>query len=273
VPTALTDRDRERYDRGLRFFRWVDMVPRATPWEAQLRLKRARVVLVGLGGTGGHAALALVASGVGRLHCVDGDTVEWSNLNRQILYAETDVGRPKTAAAAARLRALNSDVDLTVTDRMLTGEADLRALAADCDVLMLCADRPSEIRVWANRACLAAGTPWTDAGYHGPMVTAAAYVPGGGPCYECVWAAEFGRRRAMGAQREYTLARGDTNAVTAASAGLSGQLAAHLAISLLTGAPSVRPGCIQGVNLVAPDHHIFLADPWRPGCPACGGPV
>ena len=102
------------------------------------------------------------------------------------------------------------------------------------------------------------------------MVTAAAYVPGDGPCYECVWRAEYERHRAMGSEREYTVERGDTNAVTAPSAGLSGQFAAHLAISLITGAPPVHPGRLLGVNLVSPDHHVFLDDPRRPDCPACG---
>src|SRR5262249_57258164 len=130
-----------------------------------------------------HAALGLVASGVGRLHCVDADTVELTNLNRQILYGESDLGRPKVEVAADRLRHLNSGVALTTARETVIGEADVRALASGCDVLVLCADRPSEIRLWANRACLATGTPWVDAGYHGPMVAAAAYVPGEGPCY------------------------------------------------------------------------------------------
>ncbi len=104
-PAGLTARDKARHDRGRRWFRWVDLVPRASSWDAQARLARSRVTVVGLGGSGAGAAAALAASGVGRLHCVDPDAVELSNLNRQVLYSEDDIGRPKVDAALERLRA------------------------------------------------------------------------------------------------------------------------------------------------------------------------
>ncbi|WP_405107379.1 ThiF family adenylyltransferase [Micromonospora sp. NBC_01405] len=271
-PPELTDRDRERHDRGRRFHRWVDLVPRATSWEPQLALKRSRAVVVGLGGTGGAAALALAAGGVGRLHCVDPDVVELSNLNRQTMYVEDDIGRPKVDAAVARLRRLNSDIEVTGERSEVRGPGDLRRLVAGCDVLLLCADRPGAIRAWANRVCLGAATPWVDAGYHGPVVTAAAYLPGVGPCYECFWLAEHDKRRRDDPSAEYTVQRESSSAVSASSAGLSGHLAAHLATALLTGVPAVRPGQLQGINLVAPDQHFLIAHPPHPRCPAgCGG--
>ncbi len=94
--------------------RWMDLRPRTSSWEPQtLLLRRARVLLVGVGGTGGAAARDLVASGVGHLHCVEPDVVELSNLNRQTLFREDDLGRPKLDAALAALRALNTDTTLT----------------------------------------------------------------------------------------------------------------------------------------------------------------
>lgn len=105
--TELTAQDRERYDRSLAYFRWLDRHPRTSSWDSQLALLRARVTVVGVGGTGGVVALALTASGVGRIHCVDSDVVELSNLNRQVLYTEQDLGRPKVEAAVDRLRKLN----------------------------------------------------------------------------------------------------------------------------------------------------------------------
>jgi molybdopterin/thiamine biosynthesis adenylyltransferase len=271
-PPELSERDKERYDRSRRFYRWTDLTPRASQWEPQVALRTARVVVVGLGGTGGTAALALAASGVGRLHCVDDDRVELSNLNRQILYSEKDIGRLKIDAAADRLRLLNSDISVTVERLRVRGSDDFAALVRDRDVLLLAADRPGEIRAWANRACLDRSKPWVDSGYHGPRASVCVYVPRQGPCYECQWLAEHDRNRALGIARDYSTVRGGTSAVSATSAGMSGHLAAHAVIALLTGTSPVWPGRIYGVNLVAPDDEFVLDDPRRLDCPACGSP-
>jgi molybdopterin/thiamine biosynthesis adenylyltransferase len=268
-PAVLTERDKERYGRGRLFYRWVDLTPRASWWEPQIRLRDSRVIVVGIGGMGGHAALALAASGVGQVHCVDRDDVELSNLNRQTLFTEEDVGRSKVAAAVDRLRAVNSDIQITGARLAIQGEADLRPLADDCDLLMLCADEPGEIRAWTNRACLAAGRPWVDGGYEGPIVTATAYLPHQGACYECMSLVQHERDAAAGITR---VRGGGPHAVTAPSAGLSGYLAAHLAICVLTGVAPICSGLVQGINLIAPDHHFLIEPSWRSDCPACGGP-
>ncbi|MEV4621417.1 ThiF family adenylyltransferase [Asanoa sp. NPDC049573] len=130
---VLSNRERERYSRGRLFYRWIDLRPGATGWEPQLLLRAARMVVAGLGGTGGAAASALAASGVGRLHCVDSDTVEVSNLNRHLLYTEADLGRSKVDAAVERLRALNPDIVVTGERLAITGVDDLAGLAKGCD--------------------------------------------------------------------------------------------------------------------------------------------
>ena len=239
MPAGLTERDRRRYDRAVGYYRWLDLTPRASSWEPQARLRDARVTILGVGGTGGVAALALAASGVGRLHCVDPDEVELSNLSRQVLYTEDDIGRPKAEAAVARLRQPEQrHRDHRAANWRLAATDDVRGLAEDCDVLLLGADRPPELRIWANRACLAAKRPWVDAGYHGPLVQTAAFVPGEGPCWECSRLALRDRHAADGAfpgdapeRREAVFGGGRRGA----AAGISGYLAAHLVIALITG--------------------------------------
>ncbi len=127
-PSQLSPREQQRYDRGRQFHRWLDMRRRDNSWEPQLRLKQARVTVLGLGGTGGTVALALAASGVGRIHCVDADVVELSNLNRQTQFDETDIGRPKADVTAGRLRRLNSDIEVTSERLTVTEPAQLPAL-------------------------------------------------------------------------------------------------------------------------------------------------
>jgi bacteriocin biosynthesis cyclodehydratase domain-containing protein len=235
-------------------------------------LRDARVTILGMGGTGGIAAMALAASGVGHLHCVDPDEVELSNLSRQVLYTEDDIGSPKADRAVARLRRLNSDIAVTGQRMAATCVADVLSLAQDCDVLVLTADRPPDVRIWANRACLAAKRPWVDAGYHGPLVQCGAFVPGEGPCWECVRLAMRDREAADGANTGDSPERSGAvaQAVGAAAAGISGYLTAHLAISLITGVPTVTPGRVQTVNLAALDAPLVRDDPPHPRCEACG---
>jgi molybdopterin/thiamine biosynthesis adenylyltransferase len=272
VPDGLTERDLRRYERAVRYFRWLDLTPRASSWEPQARLRAARVTILGVGGTGGIAALALAASGVGHLHCVDPDEVELSNLSRQILYTEDDIGKPKTDSAVTRLQHLNTDVEITGQRMEAAGIEDVLELARDCDVLLLAADRPPELRIWCNRACLAANRPWVDAGYHGPLVQTGAFVPGEGPCWECTRLALRDSHAEDGAHPDDSPHRPEAafGAVGAVSAGISGYLAAHLVIALLTGIPPVAPGRIETINLAALAAPLAIDDPPHPECEACG---
>lgn len=271
-PVELTERDKERYDRARGYFRWLDLTPRASAWEPQERLRRARVTVLGIGGTGGVAALALAAAGVGRLHCVDPDVVELSNLCRQVIYTEDDIGVPKADAAVARLRRLNADITVSGEQLRAGSITDVLPLAQGCDVLLLAADQPPEVRLWTNRACIAARRPWVDAGYHGPLVEATQYVPGAAACWECLHDTVRERYAELGANLEDAPGRGAAvaAAVGAVSAGFAGYLAAHQVISLITGVPPAAPATLQSVNLARLDAPLTLAYPPRPGCPACG---
>ncbi|MFR9674682.1 HesA/MoeB/ThiF family protein [Streptomyces sp. TR06-5] len=297
-PRDLTRRERERYGRGATLARWMDLTPRTGPWDVQGTLREARVLLVGVGGTGGYAAEALVSSGVGHLHCVDPDVVELSNLNRQPLYREKDIGAPKVDAALATLRALNSDVVVTGEQREVADADGLAALLdapsgsgrvrggesgdgrdrgdRGYDLLVVAADRPPEIRRWANRTCLASGTPWVDAGYRGPLVTVGVHAPGRGACWECLRAGEVERRDLRlpcGSDEELASPRMPWNPASAVTAGLSGLLLAHASLTLLTGVPPVRPGFRFGLNLMTPGEPVLHRFAARPDCPACGTPT
>ncbi|MFC7382307.1 HesA/MoeB/ThiF family protein [Sphaerisporangium rhizosphaerae] len=272
----LTPRERDRYSRGQAFFRWADLTPREHGWDAQLRLRRSRVLVVGVGGVGACAAQALAASGAGVLRLVDDDRVELANLNRQLLFTEADIGRPKVEVAVERLSRLNSDIEVSGAVLRVRSERDLAALLPGFDVVAMCADEPKGedgIRVWAGRACFAAGIPWVGGGYSGPLVTTGVFAPGRGACYECMQRIEDRRRAGPGHGPPGAAGRpvhlGGPGAI-ATSAGMCGHMVAHGVIRLITEVPPVTACYIQGTNLVAPEQPIFGEFPQgEPGCAVC----
>jgi molybdopterin/thiamine biosynthesis adenylyltransferase len=178
--------ERERYDRQLRYF--ADLASGSTPAsEYHGRIRAARVALLGVGGLGSWAAYALACCGVGEFVLVDGDTVEESNFNRQILYRERDIGRLKTEAAAEALSEFNSACALTSVPQRLDGVEAIRAVVAGADFVVNAADWPAhDIERWTNAACVAEGIPFITMSHAPPVARVGPlYVPGTTGCYAC----------------------------------------------------------------------------------------
>ncbi|MEV8100267.1 ThiF family adenylyltransferase [Kitasatospora sp. NPDC085879] len=263
-PADLSSAERDRYRRNREFFRMVDLRPQPGRWDAQLSLKQAGVVVLGLGGTGSHAAWALAAAGVGRVHCVDPDVVERANLARQVLYTEDDLGQPKAGTAARRLRAVNSEIAVSHECRAVDSPEALADLVTGYHALALCADEPDSeaLRGWASEACARTGVPWVGGGYDGPYISVGVFGPQG-PCFQCLAAGEEAR-----------LPRGPAprlggNGVIGPSAAISGNLVAYEIIALLTGISRIPPGYLRGLNLIVPDEPVLIRHPARPGCRYC----
>lgn len=123
----------------------------------QHALEASTALVIGLGGLGCPAAQYLAGAGVGRLLVLDRDVVELSNLQRQTLYAEADIGQPKAQAAARRLQGMNTDIDVQTLHTRLSEDV-LQTRIAQADVVLDCTDNfPSRFAI--NRACLAARRP------------------------------------------------------------------------------------------------------------------
>lgn len=133
------------------------MLPEIGP-EGQERLCAARVLIVGLGGLGAPVATYLAGAGVGHIALCDPDTVSLSNLQRQTLYAEANLGKPKAECALRRLRELNSEIDFTADPEGLTPENAAR-LVAECDLVVDCTDNFTT-RYLIDDTCAEAGRPW-----------------------------------------------------------------------------------------------------------------
>ena len=157
--------------------------------EGQLALRAARVVVVGAGGLGAPVLLYLAAAGVGRIDLYDDDRVDLSNLQRQVLFATDDVGRPKAAAAAERLRRLNPEIDVQASTSRIGPDNAVSAFA-EADVVIDGSDTFGT-RYAVNDACVAADVPLVHgavAQFHGQVAVFHGRLDGRlGPCYRCVF--------------------------------------------------------------------------------------
>jgi molybdopterin/thiamine biosynthesis adenylyltransferase len=148
----------------------------------QQALKRARVLIVGVGGVGAPAALYLAAAGVGTLGLIDDDAVALSNLQRQILFATADIDRTKVETAAERLTALNPGVAVEIFARRLTSDS-AADLVAGFDIVLDGTD-DFATRHAVNAACVAAGKPLVSGALGRWSGQVGVFT--GRPCYQCL---------------------------------------------------------------------------------------
>ena len=153
----------------------------------QAALAASHVLVIGLGGLGCPAAQYLAGAGVGQLALIDRDTVELTNLHRQGLYSEADLGRRKVDAAAERLRTINAEIEISPLHSTLT-DAVLSDSTTAADVVVDCTDNfPSRFAI--NRACLAARTPLISGAAigWGGQVGVFRHDQAGAACYRCLF--------------------------------------------------------------------------------------
>lgn len=261
----------ERFDRQLRYFSDVGSGS-PTPSQCQERLRGAKVAVLGVGGLGSWAAWALACCGIGEMRLVDGDEVEISNLNRQILYTEADLGQPKVERAAERLRAFDSGCRITATRRRLESEADIAGFIAGCDVVIDAADWPAhDIERWCNAACFAAGIPYITMSHFPPIARVGPlYVPGATGCFLCQEAAYRREYPLFDVVIEQRRAKPSPAATLGPACGLIGGQVGLEVMHLLTGL--ARPST-QGVahmydlQTLEVKRERVVAEP---GCPVCG---
>ena len=153
--------------------------------EGQRKLKAASVLVVGAGGLGSPTAIYLAAAGVGRIGIVDHDVVDQSNLQRQILYSEADVGRPKIEVAQERLRALNPEVEVQVYQEALTSENALDIIQ-EYDVVVDGTDN-YPTRYLVNDACVLLKKPNVYGSIFRFEGQASVFDATEGPCYRCLY--------------------------------------------------------------------------------------
>lgn len=243
---SFSDREVERYARHL--------VLREIGGPGQQKLKAARVLVVGAGGLGAPAALYLAAAGVGVIGLADADTVSLSNLQRQVLYVEGDVGRPKVEAAAQRLAALNPHVEV-IAHPVWLESANARQIVRDYDLVLDGTD-DFATRFAVSDACLVEGKTLVS-GALGRW-TGQVGVFHGQPCYRCLVPE-------VPPDAETCALVG----VVGALAGTIGSMMALEAVKLITGAGQPLAGRLLIYDALAGETRTVRigADP---ACPSCG---
>ncbi len=176
-PPALSRDEILRYSRHL-------LLPEVT-LEGQRRLKAARVLVVGAGGLGSPLALYLAAAGVGRIGLVEFDSLDLTNLQRQVLYATSDVGRPKLEAARERLAGLNPEIEI-VPHRVRLSSENAMDLVRSYDVVADGTDN-FPTRYLVNDACVLAGKPNVHASVFRFDGQVSVFDAARGPCYRCLF--------------------------------------------------------------------------------------
>jgi adenylyltransferase/sulfurtransferase len=151
----------------------------------QEKLKNARVAVIGVGGLGSPAVLYLAASGVGHIGLIDGDRVDLSNLQRQVLYDTRSIGRLKVEAARERLLGLNPAIEVSAHPVELCA-ANAAGILSGYDIVLDGTDRFAP-RYLANDACVMSGKSLISAAIHRFEGQAFTYVPDRGPCYRCLF--------------------------------------------------------------------------------------
>jgi molybdopterin/thiamine biosynthesis adenylyltransferase len=153
----------------------------------QRRIMEGKVLIVGAGGLGAPAAMYLAAAGVGTIGIADADAVDLSNLQRQIIHATADVGKPKVLSAGETMKAMNPDVE-TVTYHEWVNAANISDIIRDRDYDFIIDGTDNfPVKFLINDACVMLKKPFSHAGiirFQGQLLT---YLPGGGPCYRCVF--------------------------------------------------------------------------------------
>jgi adenylyltransferase/sulfurtransferase len=183
APSAATPAASLSKEEVLRYSRHLIMPE--VGMEGQLKLKQAKVLCIGTGGLGAPLGLYLAAAGVGRIGLVDFDTVDFTNLQRQVLFGTSDVGRPKIEAAADHLRNLNPLIQIDSFETRLTSENALD-LFKDYDIIVDGTDN-FPTRYLVNDACVLLGKPNVYGSIFRFEGQITIFGAPGGPCYRCLY--------------------------------------------------------------------------------------
>jgi len=173
----LTEKELQRYDRQIMLYGFGE--------EGQEKLKKAKVFIAGSGGLGSPIAIYLAAAGVGTIRIADHDKVELSNLNRQVLHWEENIGGGKADSASSKLKKMNMDIRVESIARTITG-ANAARLVGDSDLIVDAMDN-LPTRYLLNKTAVEKRIPFIHGAVYGFEGRAMTVIPGKSACLNCIY--------------------------------------------------------------------------------------
>ena len=228
--------------------------------EGQLKLLSARVLVVGAGGLGAPILMYLAAAGIGTLGIVDHDTVDLSNLQRQVIHSTDDIGVPKVRSAAERIELINPEIEV-IEHRMRLGPDNAERLFADYDLIVDGSDNFSA-RYLSNETCVKLKKPLVSAAvvrFEGQLSTFKPHVDG--PCYRCLFPEP---------PDADIVPRCDTVGIFGAITGVMGSLQATEVLKEILGLGTSMAGYLLLFDALDQTFRKIKTAK-DPGCPVCGG--
>ncbi len=239
----FSERERERYKRQMLLF----------GDEGQERLKKAHIFIAGAGGLGSPVSLYLAVAGVGTITIVDTDVVDRTNLNRQILHFDRDIGRKKTESAQEKLQEINPDITIHAIDIKID-ETNAADLVGEADGIVDALDN-YPARYLLNEVAIAEEIPLFHGGIRGFYGQATTIIPGTTPCLKCIFPKPPPQ---------------EIFPVVGATAGIIGTVQANEVLKYLLGIGEMLTGrLIIWDGLLAHAEEICVER--NPACVACGG--
>ena len=248
---SFTNEQLERYSRHI--------ILKEIGAKGQKKLLNARVLIIGAGGLGAPAAMYLAAAGVGTIGIADADEVDLSNLQRQIIHATKDLGKPKVQSAKETMNDLNPDVTVNTYHTFVTS-ANIREIIRDYDFIIDGTDNfPAKFLI--NDACVMEKKPFSHAGiirFKGQLMT---YVPGEGPCYRCVFRDPPPKDAVPTCKQA---------GVVGAMGGVIGSLQAMEAIKFIVGKGQLLTGHLLTYDALTMEFRKIKLPHHTENCPICG---
>lgn len=238
----LSDRERERYKRQMMLF----------GNEGQERLKKAHIFIAGAGGLGSPVAYYLAVAGIGTITIVDMDVVDQTNLNRQILHTDRDIGKKKTVSAEEKLTAVNPDIRINAIDARIE-EGNAVHLVGNADGIVDAMDN-YPTRYLLNDVAIRKDIPLFHGAIRGFYGQATTIIPGKTPCLKCIFPKAPPK---------------EVFPVVGTTTGVIGTIQATEALKFLLGSGDLLAGRILVWDGLAGQAEEIYAER-IPCCPACG---